>query len=361
MLDGRQRGRRVVELGAGGDDVHTFVLAVEDDGGAELVVGAHTPAERVGQGLRERDRVPFDGDVDVEAALPEQDVAHRPPDEVDALVGLGDGRDGLEDRLQALEPGELAGEHRTGPLRGGGPPPSARSRSPRVTTPTIRSSSSTAIRRPRRRPAAAARRAACRRAHVATRVLMIPLAGACESPCATALVEVLPAPRRRRAGRPRRRGCRSGRGAGRRTIARATVSSGATVRAGPTSARARRERLATARRAPRRAVARAPRKRPRKIAEAACGCPPPPSSSATASGVELGGPAAGDAEDPALHLDEHDEGRAVGDVDELVGEVRDAVDVARPGDGGDEHLDPASSRGSSRLEQRREQLALVAR
>ena len=54
--------------------------------------------------------------------------------------------------------------------------------------------------------------------------------------------------------------------------------------------------------------------------------------------VDLGRPAAGDREHALVHLDEQDERAAVGQVDDLVREVRDAVDVPRPGDGRDEHV-----------------------
>ncbi len=77
------------------------------------------------------------------------------------------------------------------------------------------------------------------------------------------------------------------------------------------------------------------------------------------SGVDLGGPAAGNTEDPAVHLDEQDERLAVGHVDDFVGQVRDAVHVARPGDRGDEHLDACELSRFDRLEDRSEQLPLV--
>ena len=114
VLDGRQRGRSVVELGARGDDVDALVIAVEDDRRPELLVRAHAAAERVGQRLRERDRIALDCDVDVEAALAEQDVADGSADEVDALERLGHGGDRLEHGLQALEPRQLGGQHRPG-------------------------------------------------------------------------------------------------------------------------------------------------------------------------------------------------------------------------------------------------------
>ncbi len=78
------------------------------------------------------------------------------------------------------------------------------------------------------------------------------------------------------------------------------------------------------------------------------------------SGVELLRAAADDAEHPAVHLDEQHERLRVGQVDDLVREVRDPVDVARPGDGRDEHLDPGHLVRLERVEQRAEQLALVA-
>ena len=76
------------------------------------------PPSCVGEGLREGDRVAFDGDVDVEAPLAEQDVAHGAADEVDPLERLGDRGDRFEHLLQPLEPPELVGQHRAGALCG---------------------------------------------------------------------------------------------------------------------------------------------------------------------------------------------------------------------------------------------------
>ena len=55
-------------------------------------------------------------------------------------------------------------------------------------------------------------------------------------------------------------------------------------------------------------------------------------------GIELGHPRPDHAEDPAVHLDEADERAAVGEVDDLVREVGDALDVLRPPEPGHEHL-----------------------
>ena len=110
VLDGRQRRRRVVELGAGGDDVDALPVAVEHDGGAELLVGAYASVELLRDPPRQRDCVALDRDVDVEAVLAEQDVADRAPDEVDAVDGLAHGCDRVEDRCEPLQAAELAGD-----------------------------------------------------------------------------------------------------------------------------------------------------------------------------------------------------------------------------------------------------------
>ena len=112
VLDARERGRRVVELRPRRDDVDSLVLAVEDDRGAELPVRPHPPVERIGEAPRELDRVALDRDVDVEVRLAEQDVPHRPADEIDAVVGLADRGDRLEGALEVLEPRELGGQAR---------------------------------------------------------------------------------------------------------------------------------------------------------------------------------------------------------------------------------------------------------
>ena len=77
--------------------------------------------------------------------------------------------------------------------------------------------------------------------------------------------------------------------------------------------------------------------------------------------VELGHAAAEHGHDSAVHLDEADEPAGVGEVDELVGEVRDAVDVARPGERADQDVVPGDAHRLERGEQRVEQLALVLR
>ena len=116
VLDRRQRGRRVVELGARRDHVDALAVAVEHDRRAELLVRAHAAAERVGEGLRQRDRVALDRDVHVEAALAEQDVPDRAADEVDAVVRLAHRGHCLEHGRKTLELPELCGEADTGVL-----------------------------------------------------------------------------------------------------------------------------------------------------------------------------------------------------------------------------------------------------
>ncbi len=76
-------------------------------------------------------------------------------------------------------------------------------------------------------------------------------------------------------------------------------------------------------------------------------------------GVQLGDARPHDAEDAALHLDEADERPRVGEVDDLVGEVRDAVDVLGPGDGRNEDLQPAGGVRLDRADECVEQRALL--
>ena len=109
-LDRRQRRGRVVELGARRHDVDARIVPVRHDCGAEPLVRRGAAVERVGERPRELDRVALDRDVDVEALLAEQDVPHRAADEVDALRAVAERRDGLEQRAEALEAGELVRE-----------------------------------------------------------------------------------------------------------------------------------------------------------------------------------------------------------------------------------------------------------
>src|SRR5205823_15049525 len=87
-----------------------LAVPVDDDRGAELLVRTHATAQRVGERLCERNRVALDRDIDVEAALSEQDVTHSPTDEIHALEVAAQGGDGLEDRLEPLQLRELVGQ-----------------------------------------------------------------------------------------------------------------------------------------------------------------------------------------------------------------------------------------------------------
>ena len=78
-------------------------------------------------------------------------------------------------------------------------------------------------------------------------------------------------------------------------------------------------------------------------------------------GIELRQARADDAEDASVHLDEADEREGVREVDDLVGEVRDAVDVGRPFDRGDQHLDAGDVLRLERRDERVEKRALVLR
>ena len=107
MLDRRQRGRRVVELRAGGHDVHALTVAVEDDGGAELLVLARATVELARDPPRKCDRIALDGDVDVEALLAEEDVPHGAADEIDAFHALARRGNRAEGPLEARKRPQL--------------------------------------------------------------------------------------------------------------------------------------------------------------------------------------------------------------------------------------------------------------
>ena len=79
------------------------------------------------------------------------------------------------------------------------------------------------------------------------------------------------------------------------------------------------------------------------------------------AGVQVVGATADDGEDAAVHLDEERERTAVGDVRDLLCEVRDALDVARPGHGGDEDLDARLGVRLGGLQQRVHQRPLLPR
>ncbi len=63
-------------------------------------MGAHVASQPARQLVGEGDAVAFDGDVDVQRALAQQQVAHGAADQVDAGIGRADGLDVLEKVLQ---------------------------------------------------------------------------------------------------------------------------------------------------------------------------------------------------------------------------------------------------------------------
>ena len=88
-LDLGQRAGCAVELGARARDVETHLGAAAVDAlhdrGLEALVRVARDAELAGQQARELDRVALHHQVEVEALLAQQHVAHRAADQVDAL------------------------------------------------------------------------------------------------------------------------------------------------------------------------------------------------------------------------------------------------------------------------------------
>ncbi len=109
-FDDRQRGRSGIRLAAGGDNVDLPAVAVADDCRSERTMGDDRALEGRGQTSSELDPVALDGDVDVEALLAEQDVAHRSADEVDAALGSGHIGDRPADRREPIQRPEPVGD-----------------------------------------------------------------------------------------------------------------------------------------------------------------------------------------------------------------------------------------------------------
>ena len=88
VLDLGQRGRVRIGLRTSRGHVDTLAataVAVGDhDGGPELLVRAHVTLEAGAQVLGEGDAVALDGDVDVEARLPQEEIADSAADEIHA-------------------------------------------------------------------------------------------------------------------------------------------------------------------------------------------------------------------------------------------------------------------------------------
>ena len=76
-------------------------------------------------------------------------------------------------------------------------------------------------------------------------------------------------------------------------------------------------------------------------------------------GVDGVGAASHHDEDPLVHLDEQHESASVREIDDLVSEIRDAVDVLRPGQRRDEHLLSVRRDGLEPLHQRIEERPLL--
>ena len=300
------------------------------------------PVEHLRERVRERDRVALDGDVDVEALLAEQDVADRAADEVDAVRR---GRPGARPRRRSRA---AAGSREA--ARRCSPPArrlrrrdsfELRRRSARLTTPTSSSSRRTATRPSsaavtrarssgsdessldRRDPAAHDPAHRRMREVVADRLVEVLAAHPADEPVpSTTKTPLWP--------------CRW-----QSFIASRTLESGADCagrrRHHVARERARRRALPATRPATRsRAVARLSR----EIADAAWAWPPPPKCLRDRSGVDRCERLRTTDEHALVHLDEEDERSRVGEVDDLVGEVRDAVDVLRP------RASPASSTSS---------------
>ena len=356
VLDRRQRRRRVVELRPGRDDVDALAVAVDDHSGAELLVCAHPSAERVCERLRERDRVAFDGDVDVEVPLAEQDVPDGSAHQVDTLVRLGERGDGLEDRSEPLELRQLGGKGGTGSLdRRRGLPErfqhvAARDDPDEPVVPqngdAVVAARQQALQLRERGLLGAGRHA---RAHDSPDRRV-------REPVRDRLVEILAADRSRELVPG---------GDEDAALAEALASDHR-----PGDGLVRRDRA----RRPRHHVA-GPRRLPdglfQTVDDQTVGlveCAPIDRGSrlcvATAAehgrqcrGVELGHAAARHCEDPAVHLDEDYEPGTIGHVDELVRQVRDPLDVLPRGRGRHEHLDAGRLMRLERVEQRRQQLA----
>jgi hypothetical protein len=115
-LDDRQRARLGVALAARAGDVQ-HVLRHLDLRRPERLVHDHATTERRRQRTGERDAVPLDDEVGVVGRAPQEQVANRPADQVDARAGRRrHGRDRLArprigERADEVEPiGEVLGQ-----------------------------------------------------------------------------------------------------------------------------------------------------------------------------------------------------------------------------------------------------------
>ena len=85
MLDGRQRSRVLVVLGAGARHVNALV-ARDDDRRAERAMCMHPPSQPLGQRVGEPDPVALNRQVDVEGRLTQQQIADGAADKVDPFL-----------------------------------------------------------------------------------------------------------------------------------------------------------------------------------------------------------------------------------------------------------------------------------
>ena len=202
VLDLGQRRRVVVRLGARRGHVDAQRPAVgaghDDDRGAELLVRAHVALEPPGERARDGDAVAFDGDVEVDVPLSQQQVAHGAADEVHPARLRGHGLDLLEElvELQRREAarhvaGRLARRRDRGRAAAGGAGPRHHAdhvlaRRPRRRRRRARRAARAPI--PAGSPRSRGRRARAgrRRPTRGTRAIMTALTGACPRPCPAA-------------------------------------------------------------------------------------------------------------------------------------------------------------------------------
>ena len=357
-LDGRKRPGCVVELGARRHDVDPLVVAVLHDRRPEPLVRRRAAFESLRERVRKGDRVSLDGDVHVEALLAEEDVANRAADEVDALGPPAEPCHCTDDPVQPRVGLELL---RNALIRLRGSRRDALQRAQQVGTAhnadelvVADNRDATVLGGGRERPELRERRILSRAddvtahdpAHRRVRevvtdcLVQVLSAHSAHEPVAVrdehAALPVSLAERHRVADR-----CVLLDAAGRR---RHHVS-----RKGRISARCT-QGVEDPRTSVREALARDRGSSPRMTSAS--------ESDGDRRGIDSVGPAPHDGEHTLVHLDEENECANVGEIEDLVREIRHAVDVVGPAHGCEEHILPVRVDRLQGVEQMLEQASL---